>query len=492
MSTPDGAQTDAEQDDKGDAVMGRPLRVLYVDDDPLDRALVCDALVREHDGFNVTEAGSRAAFDKELALREYDIILSDFNILGFEGLQVVDTIKAMDPTLPVVIVTGTGSEEVAVEAMKRGAADYVLKTNSHIRRLPHTLRAVMERKRMVVRQRAAEQELQKAAIEWQSTFDAVTDVIWVLGKDGRIRRGNRATRKQFKCDPESIVGRRCWEVVHNTREPIPRCPMQRMMHTLKRESTELTRGDRILEITVDPILTPSGELDGAVHITSDITARKQAEQQRLVLERQIRESQKLESMGVLAGGIAHDFNNLLTGILGNGELALDDLPPSSPVHENINEIVGAAKRAAELCRQMLAYSGRGRFVIEDIRMDALVTEMRDLLKSSISKKADLSLALSGNLPTIRGDATQIRQVLMNLVINASEALGDCEGSIRISTGITERNVEPPTIHTNAAPLPDGLYVTLEVVDTGCGMTTEVEERIFDPFYTTKFTGRGLG
>jgi len=225
---------------------------------------------------------------------------------------------------------------------------------------------------------------------------------------------------------------------------------------------------------------------------TDITERKWAEEKRLQLERQMQQTQKLESLGVLAGGIAHDFNNLLTVILGNASLALDELPPISPARDSLLSIEETSLRAAELCRQMLAYSGKGQCVIENIRVSDLIGEMISLLKASISKKAIFNLNLKDSLPPLRGDPSQIRQVIMNLVINASEALGEHNGAITLSTGVMECSREYLSEAFLDESLAEGSYVWLEVSDTGCGMDQTIQRRIFEPFFTTKFTGRGLG
>ena len=225
---------------------------------------------------------------------------------------------------------------------------------------------------------------------------------------------------------------------------------------------------------------------------SDITRRLQAEAERQQFERKIQETQKLESLGVLAGGIAHDFNNLLTGIMGNASLASYDLPVGSPLLDNLAAITEGSRRAADLCRQMLAYSGKGRFVVRNLSLNRLVEETTQLLKISISKQAVLRFNLHAGLPPIEADATQIRQVIMNLVINASEAVGGKSGVISLNTGLTrvDRDYQRGTIL--APELPEGTYVYLEVSDSGCGMSPETKSRIFDPFFTTKFAGRGLG
>ena len=209
-------------------------------------------------------------------------------------------------------------------------------------------------------------------------------------------------------------------------------------------------------------------------------------------EEQMLQMQKLESLGVLAGGIAHDFNNLLAGILGNAGIAKSEVEDGDDPSESLANIETAARRAADLTRQMLAYSGRGAFVIQRIDLSALVAEMAHLLATAISKKAVLRLHTLDRLPPVEGDATQLRQVVMNLITNASDALGDGAGTITLTTGVTHATrADLASTYIDEA-LPEGEYVFLEVADTGCGMEDETQARIFDPFFTTKFTGRGLG
>ncbi len=210
------------------------------------------------------------------------------------------------------------------------------------------------------------------------------------------------------------------------------------------------------------------------------------------LESKLVESAKLESLGVLAGGIAHDFNNLLTGILGNASLARLELPPTSLGQPMIDQIEIAARRAADLCKQMLAYSGKGRFVIQRLDLNKLIEDTSHLLQISIAKNCVLRFNLGTGLPAVNADATQLRQVIMNLVINASEAIGNRSGVLALSTGVARVDEEYLRgFRPDASPAP-GDYVFVEVSDNGCGMDTATLAKIFDPFFTTKFTGRGLG
>ena len=216
------------------------------------------------------------------------------------------------------------------------------------------------------------------------------------------------------------------------------------------------------------------------------------EEERLRLEHQLLHAQKLESLGILAGGIAHDFNNILTGILGNSSLGLMRIDPDSPATENLQNIEKAAVRAADLAKQMLAYSGKGMFVVEPVNLNLLLEEMIHLLEVSVSKKAELKLSLAQDLPPVQADPTQLRQIVMNLVINASEAIEEQGGSISIGTGYRYFDQSYLKEAWFDCELVEGEFVFLQVADTGCGMDESTLSRIFDPFFTTKFTGRGLG
>jgi PAS domain S-box-containing protein len=263
-------------------------------------------------------------------------------------------------------------------------------------------------------------------------------------------------------------------------------------YSLEKRYLRLDGEIRWVNLNVSAMWRPGEPPSLNIGIVEDITDRKKADEDRRRLEDQLRHAQKLESLGVMAGGIAHDFNNLLTGILGYCDLARRELPVGSAANDLIAEAVQGARQAAELTKQMLAYSGKGTFVVEPIVLSNLVEEMARLLQISISKKCILRFDFDRNLPAIEADAAQLRQIVMNLVINASEAIGDRDGTIAVSTAA--RDCDGATLDGVLADptLPAGRYVVLEVADTGAGMSTETRAKIFDPFFTTKFTGRGLG
>ncbi len=243
------------------------------------------------------------------------------------------------------------------------------------------------------------------------------------------------------------------------------------------------------------ISTTSVILEGRhcnVGFFTDVTEREAIASQRRQMERRLLHSQKLESLGLLAGGIAHDFNNILMAVIGHANLARLRLPPEARVLEHITQIERAAARASDLARQLLAYSGKGKFVLEPVDLSRVVEEMTPLLAVSVAKTVTLQRYLVAPLPAVEADPTQMRQVVMNLVINASEAIGERNGHIILATGVRDCDEAYLRDAWAGDPLPAGPYVFLEVADSGCGMDRDTLARIFDPFFSTKFTGRGLG
>ena len=353
----------------------------------------------------------------------------------------------------------------------------------------------------IIRRRRAEQALRLHA----AIMDNVAEGIFLVGLDDlTIKWTNERFARMFGYEPGEIDGKH----VDTINAPADRTPSETrisIVDVLKEtgewhgEVRNIKRDGTHFWCYANVSLFDHPEYGKViVSVHTDITEHKGAEEQRLNLERQVQHAQKLESLGVLAGGIAHDFNNLLMVILGNADLAMDELASHAPARDNIEEVLKASRRAAELAKQMLAYSGKGRFVVEPIRLGELVEEMAHLLDVSVSKKAVLKYNFADNLPTFDGDATQIRQIIMNLITNASEAIGDESGVIALSTGAMDCDrayldgVHEILLAGMDEPLPDGLYVYLEVADTGCGMDAETIGKVFDPFFTTKFTGRGLG
>ncbi len=252
------------------------------------------------------------------------------------------------------------------------------------------------------------------------------------------------------------------------------------------QAFELHRGERIFEVRIEPL----GAGRGVAGLALDVTEHRRLEAERLQVR--LQKAQKLEVLGVLAGGIAHDFNNLLVSMLGHASLAMMRLPPDSPAMESLRQVEASAERAADLTRQLLAYSGRGRFVVEPLVLNDAIQEIVALLRVSIAKGIELRLDFQGDLPAVEADLAQIRQLVMNLITNASDAIGDKGGVVRLTTRLVETDHSYFDEHWLQQDLPQGLYVALEVSDTGVGMKAETQTRMFDPFFTTKPRGHGLG
>ena len=385
-----------------------------------------------------------------------------------------------------------------------------------------------------------EKALQESEARYRTLLGAIPDPVVVYNPEGKVTYVNDAFPRIYGWSKEELMGNRIDFVPPEETEATQKAWGRSLENgTVFLETKRLNKKGELLDIQVRTAILRDQE---GIHVLSivihhDITALKQAEmalrkahddlelrveertvelakaneelydkiaeskqaqEEKLAIERQMLHAQKLESLGVLAGGIAHDFNNILAAILGNADMALYELSPKSPARDNLQAIVKASKRAAELIKQMLAYSGKGRFVIEPIDAGKIIREMTHLLEVSITKNAVINYNLFENLPTFDGDVTQIRQVIMNLITNASEALGDNSGVITLSTGVIDcdraylDNVHEVLRASLNEPLPEGVYNYIEVTDTGCGMDAETIDKVFDPFFTTKFTGRGLG
>ncbi len=257
----------------------------------------------------------------------------------------------------------------------------------------------------------------------------------------------------------------------------------RILHREGMEKWILVRGR--------PIYAADGSLRFIEGLAIDVTALKQAEQEKIAIERKLFEGQKLESLGVMAGGVAHDFNNILTSVLVNASLARQ-LPAAEAVGTHLGQIESAARRAAELCQQLLAYTGKGKLVTERVNLNELVRGITTLLEVTIAKSIRLELQLADSLPPVLADLTQLRQIVMNLVINAADAIGENPGLITVRTFTQPVDSAQLRQALSHPELPAGDYAGLEVSDNGCGMTPETIAKIFEPFYSTKFSGRGLG
>ncbi|HWD94396.1 MAG TPA: response regulator [Verrucomicrobiae bacterium] len=336
--------------------------------------------------------------------------------------------------------------------------------------------------------------LESQSAQYRALFELMPGSVVLVDSKGYIRDANPCFCRAMNYTREELVGLHVTQISQEKSEVIEQ-NIRRMMagEILQHEVTNVQKDGslRFYELREAAVTLPDGSMN-ILAVSNDVTDRKRAEQAKLDMERQLLRAQKLDSLGALAGGIAHDFNNLLAVILSNTELAMSDLPVTSPAQNCLTNALLAGKRAAELTRQMLAYSGRGRFVTVSVDLSKLARDMSDLLQVSISKSVRVELNLAPGLPPIQADAEQIQQVLMNLVTNASEAIGEKPGVVAITTTVREFDAAHLAETRTNNRLAPGRYAVLEVSDTGCGMDDTVRGNLFDPFFTTKFLGRGLG
>jgi two-component system cell cycle sensor histidine kinase/response regulator CckA len=351
----------------------------------------------------------------------------------------------------------------------------------------------------VTERQRRDEELREARRMLRTVLDTIPVRVFWKDRDSRYLGCN----KLFATDaglasPEAIVGKVDGDLGWREQSELYRGDDLAVMTSgqprLGYEEPQTTPiGDRIwLRTSKIPLRNVAGDVIGVLGTYEDITASKRAEEEQRRLEAQIQNTQRLESLGILAGGIAHDFNNLLVAVLGHADLALANMSATAPARQHVEEIGRAAQRARELTNQMLAYSGKGRFVVLRLQINDVISEMGQLLQASIPKKVLLRYGLEADLSVVEVDVAQIRQVVMNLVTNAAEAIGDRCGTITLVT--RSQHVDEAYLQRTCMgqTLPEGEYVSIEVSDTGCGMDSATRDRIFEPFFTTKFQGRGLG
>jgi two-component system cell cycle sensor histidine kinase/response regulator CckA len=342
-------------------------------------------------------------------------------------------------------------------------------------------------------------DLRHAQNMLQSVLDTIPTRVFWKDRDGAYLGCNQLFASDAGLDsPDQIIGRTDFMLGWAEQAELYRADDAAVVNSAEpkigyEEPQTTPDGKQIwLRTSKIPLREPNGEILGVLGTYEDITSAKRAEAEQRRLEAQVQHAQKLKSLGILAGGIAHDFNNLLVAIMGNADMALLQLPQSASGYQQVQEIKTAALRARELTNQMLAYSGKGRFVVSSLQIGDVVREMGQLLEAAIPKKVSLLYDLAENLPTVEVDAAQIRQVVMNLVTNAAEAMDKQGGQITLTTGIQFADEAYLQTANQPQDLPAGDYVYLEVSDQGCGMDPDTRERLFEPFFTTKFQGRGLG
>jgi len=328
-------------------------------------------------------------------------------------------------------------------------------------------------------------ESKRSRLEWESIFQAIKNPAVILDPSQQIIDANKAALDSTGLSLEQLRGKPCWVIFHGSGSTCPPqdCPMVTMARTGYVEAAEMevqTLGGTFI-VSCTPILDEAGQLDKVIHIVTDVTARRR-------LEDQLRQAQKMESVGQLAGGVAHDFNNILMPILSYAEMLLDDLPPTDPRREDVARILSAAERAKTLTRQLLAFSRKQVIELKPLDLNEVLKDFGAILRRTIREDISITVQPAPAPAVFEGDATQLEQVLMNLAVNGQDAM-QTGGELRFQVSVEHLEEGALQQLPNAVP---GSYAVLTVSDTGCGMDEATLGKIFEPFYTTKPRDRGTG
>jgi len=342
-----------------------------------------------------------------------------------------------------------------------------------------------------------EKSLEESELQHRALLESAADVVYALDASGRYFYANERLADSQAIPAADFIGKTIEEIFPAEVARRFRANVDAVLESGERlvipaERVVTARGESIVTSTISPVKDDDGRVWAVVGVSSDVTDLRRAQEERRRLERQLLRAQRLEGLSMLAGGIAHDFNNILVGVLANADLLLRSLDPGDPNRDRARSIESAARQAADLARQMLVYAGRGQVQVSRQNLNDLIRDTTGILEAAMAKGAHVTYELDDDLPAIHADPSQIRQLVMNLVINASEAIGDDRGSIRIQTkavDCADASPEDPPVFCGVKA---GRCALLVVSDSGCGMSEDVIPKIFDPFFSTKFQGRGLG
>src|SRR5438128_18087 len=468
--------------------MAEPIRVLVVDD-VRDHAQLVAEFIALTDGWSDAHVEIAASYEEALAAFDrdrFDLAFFDYWLGAKDGLSLLREIRQRGIETPVVVLTSRGAEEVAVESMKAGAADYLSKAQLSAEALGRAIRHALALSAEERQRRQAEAAVRRSEERFRALVEHSSDALILLDSQGRVTYVSASSQRHLGWTAADMLGRSIFDFLHSDDRELAGA---RMADAVQRPGATITQELRFQHadgtwhhmecVGVNRLNEPSV---GAIVINArDVTERRR-------LEDQLRQAQKMEAVGRLAGGVAHDFNNLLTAILGYCNLMLDEIPAEDPLRQDLEEIRQAGDRAAALTRQLLAFSRRQMLQPQIIDLNTLVRQMEKMLRRLIGEDIELVTPLGPDLKQVKVDPASIEQVLVNLAVNARDAM-PLGGRLTIETAMVDLDDAYAETHVTVTP---GRYVMFAVSDTGQGMDAATRARIFEPFFTTKEQGKGIG
>ncbi len=466
--------------------MDTRLNILHLEDDPIDSEIVQECLISENIDCHIERVETREEFIAALKKNRYDLILADFSLPMFDGMSALQYVKDNYPETPFILISGTLGEELAIESLKKGATDYVIKQRLS-RLVPSVKRALKE-----VKEREERHKTEAQLARLASVVEQASESIIIVNLDGDIEYVNPNFEKLTGFKSEEVVGKnpKILKSGEHSKEYY-----QNLWNTITSGNTWFgifhnRRKDGTLfyeDAVIFPIKDQAGEIINYASVKRDITSEK-------LLEEQLIQSQKLEGIGQLAGGIAHDFNNILTAIMGYSEIALMNLESDDQVYRDVSAIRKAGQKASDLTRQLLAFSRKQLIQPKIIDINRLIVDLNKMLNRLISEDIKLKLILPSKIGRINADPGQIEQILINFVVNARDALNhpSIKPARKSITIETKDVIVDETFLFSKKEMPTGPYVLISVSDTGVGMDEETKRKIFEPFFTTKKHSKGTG
>ena len=469
--------------------MNATLRILVLSDTPAKRRSLERVFQKARHPATLIQASTYERYARSLEQTAFDAILAIDPFNGLDLKTAIPIARIVAPATPFIVISAAPDVRNAVSWMKAGAYEYLLEED--LARLPDLITDFQNSQSdMTVPKQESGSVLDflRLVLDHIPIQIAVFDVVgcYLYVNTQAVRSVEMRDWLTGKTDFDFCRRRNIpMSLAEKRTEAIKECVSEKKVVAFEEFFPTAQGSHRYVTRFISPALNAEGSVVYVLGTGIDITERRH-------LETQLQYAQKLESLGVLAGGIAHDFNNLLTVILGHAELIKAQAGQESRYLENLRAIIQSSHRAASLCSQMLAYAGKSRLAIKPCHINTLINEIKDLLTASVSKHVRLRYQLASNLPHVLGDARQLQQILMNFVMNASEAMDPNEGTATISTGVMACSAEYLRGSFVDDQLAEGSYVYIQVEDTGVGMDEATRQMLFDPFFTTKFTGRGLG